>query len=97
MRGILGRYPQQQPTAAVAIGPSGKRGDRQLATVTVRSGESYEDLLRRFRKQVTDDKILSVYRQKRWYVSKSELKRKAKRRGLRKMRQQQRRMARRLE
>jgi len=46
---------------------------------------------------VTDDKILSVYRQKRWYVSKSELKRKAKRRGLRKMRQQQRRMARRLE
>lgn len=68
-----------------------------MATVTLRSGESYEDLLRRFRKQVTEDKILSVYRRKRWYVSKSELKRKAKRRGLRKMRQQQRRMARRLE
>lgn len=68
-----------------------------MATVTLRSNESYEDLLRRFRKQVTDDKILSVYRQKRWYVSKSELRRKAKRRGLRKMRQQQRRVARRME
>ena len=68
-----------------------------MATVTLRSNESYEDLLRRFRKQVTNDKILSVYRRKRWYVSKSELRRKAKRRGLRKMRQQQRRMARRME
>jgi len=68
-----------------------------VATVTLRSNESYEDLLRRFRKQVTNDKILSVYRRKRWYVSKSELRRKAKRRGLRKMRQQQRRMARRME
>ena len=68
-----------------------------MATVTLRSNESYEDLLRRFRKQVTDDKILSVYRQKRWYVSKSELRRKAKRRGLRKMRQQQRRVATRME
>lgn len=68
-----------------------------MATVTLRSGESFDDLLRRFRKQVTEDKILSVYRQKRWHVSKSELRRKAKRRALRKMRQQQRRMAKRLE
>jgi len=88
----LCRPRQKRPAPAY-----GKRGETQLATVTLRSGESYEDLLRRFRKQVTEDKILSVYRQKRWYVSKSELKRKAKRRGLRKMRQQQRRMARRLE
>jgi len=68
-----------------------------VATVTSRPGESFDDLLKRFRKQVTDDKILSTYRKKRWHVSKSEMRRKAKRRALRKMRQQQRRIARRLD
>jgi hypothetical protein len=46
---------------------------------------------------VTEDKVLSTYREKRWFISKSELRRKAKRRGLRKMMQQQRRQRERME
>ncbi|MGB0388412.1 MAG: 30S ribosomal protein S21 [Ardenticatenaceae bacterium] len=55
--------------------------------VKLRSGESQEMLLKRFRKEVAAARILSTYRQKRWYVSKSELERKAKQKAIRKARQ----------
>ena len=55
--------------------------------VRLRPGESQEVLLKRFRKEVTTARILSTYRQKRWYVSKSELDRKAKQKAIRKARQ----------
>jgi len=47
----------------------------ELTTVQLRSNESQEQLLRRFRKKVTKSGIMSVVRQKRWHVSKSELRR----------------------
>ncbi len=53
-------------------------------TVVIRSGESQESLLKRFRKEVADSRILSTYRKKRWFVSKSEEKRKARQRAARK-------------
>ncbi|HAL62182.1 MAG TPA: 30S ribosomal protein S21, partial [Chloroflexi bacterium] len=56
-----------------------------MATVTLRPGESQEELLRRFRKEVTQARILSVCREKRWFVSKGELRRKQRKRALRKM------------
>lgn len=56
-------------------------------TVRLRSGESQEVLLKRFRKEVATSRILSTYRQKRWYVSKSELDRLAKQKAIRKARQ----------
>ena len=56
-------------------------------TVRLRSGESQEVLLKRFRKEVTTSRILSTHRKKRWYVSKSELDRKAKQKAIRKARQ----------
>lgn len=59
-----------------------------MATVNLRAGESQEELLKRFRKVVADDQILSAYRKKRWFVSKSELRRKAKRRAQRKLARQ---------
>ena len=68
-----------------------------MARVTLRPGESQEELLKRFRRLVTEDKVLSTYREKRWFISKSELRRKAKRRGLRKMMQQQRKQRERME
>jgi small subunit ribosomal protein S21 len=55
-------------------------------------------LLKRFRQEVTREKILSEIRKRRWYVSKSEKRRiekaKAIRRARRKMRQRERREAR---
>ena len=56
-------------------------------SVKLRPGESEQMLLKRFRKEVIKARILSTYRKKRWYVSKSELKRKAKQKAIRKARQ----------
>ncbi len=55
-------------------------------SVELRPGESQEALLKRFRKEVVRDRILSTYRKKRWFVSKSENKRLAKQRAARKAR-----------
>ncbi|HBY97825.1 MAG TPA: 30S ribosomal protein S21 [Chloroflexi bacterium] len=55
-------------------------------TVKLRPGESQESLLKRFRKEVAQSRVLSTYRKKRWFVSKSELRRKAKKKAIRKAR-----------
>jgi small subunit ribosomal protein S21 len=55
-------------------------------SVTLRTGESQESLLKRFRKEVVKGRILSTYRKKRWYISRSELRRLAKQRAARKAR-----------
>ncbi|NIO69367.1 MAG: 30S ribosomal protein S21 [Anaerolineae bacterium] len=59
-------------------------------TVKLRPGESQENLLKRFRKEVTRSRILSAVRKKRWFVSKSEQRRIAKRKGIRRARRRQR-------
>ena len=46
-----------------------------MPTVTLRPNESQEQLLRRFRKKVAKSGVLSTVRRKRWFVSKSELRR----------------------
>jgi small subunit ribosomal protein S21 len=46
-------------------------------------------LLKRFRKEVADSRILSTYRKKRWFVSKSEEKRKERQRAARKARRKE--------
>jgi len=46
-----------------------------MTGVTLRPNESQDQLLRRFRKKVAQSGILSTYRRKRWFVSKSELRR----------------------
>ncbi|MEM7034764.1 MAG: 30S ribosomal protein S21, partial [Chloroflexota bacterium] len=55
-------------------------------SVDLRPGESQEALLKRFRKEVVKGRILSTYRKKRWFVSKSENRRLAKQRAIRKAR-----------
>ncbi|MCS7260862.1 MAG: 30S ribosomal protein S21 [Anaerolineae bacterium] len=55
-------------------------------TVVLRPGESQESLLKRFRKEVVKNRILSTYRKKRWYVSKGEQRRLEKQRAIRKAR-----------
>jgi small subunit ribosomal protein S21 len=53
-------------------------------TVELRPGESFDSLLKRFRKEVTQSRILSTYRRRRWFVSKSEQRRIQKRKAIRK-------------
>ncbi len=46
-----------------------------MASVMLRPGESQDQLLKRFRKTVAKARILSTVRRKRWFTSKSELRR----------------------
>ena len=57
-----------------------------MARVEIRPGESQEKLLKRFRKKVMRAGILSTARKKRFYISKSEKRRLALRKAIRKQR-----------
>ena len=58
-----------------------------MARVVLRPNESQEKLLRRFRKQVVKDGVLSTLRRKRWFISKSELRRIEKKKAIRRSHQ----------
>jgi small subunit ribosomal protein S21 len=60
-----------------------------LATVTLRPNESQDQLLKRFRKKVAKSGILSTVRRKRWFVSKSELRRINKKKAIRRLKRRQ--------
>jgi small subunit ribosomal protein S21 len=57
-----------------------------MATVTLRQNESQDQLLKRFRKKVAKSGILSTVRRKRWFVSKSELRRIQRKKAIRRSR-----------
>lgn len=57
-----------------------------MTKVVLRPGESPESLLRRFRKKVARDRILSEAKRKRYFVSKSEERRIAQRKAMRRER-----------
>ena len=56
---------------------------KKLAIVKLRSGESQDQLLRRFRKQVVKSGVLSTVRSKRWFVSRNEQRRMEKKKATR--------------
>ena len=60
-----------------------------MASVRRREGEEFDSLLRRFRKQVTSDRILSDVKKRRFFVSKSEQRRRAKRKAVSRERRRQ--------
>ena len=60
-----------------------------MPKVEARPGESPEQLLRRFKKEVMKSKVLSDVRRKHWFVSKSELKRIERKKAVRRMRKNQ--------
>jgi small subunit ribosomal protein S21 len=66
-----------------------------VANVGLRPNESQESLVKRFRREVVRSGVLTTLRKKRWHVSKSEQRRRAKKKAIRKARQRDRRMARR--
>jgi len=61
----------------------------ELTTVTLRSNESQDQLLKRFRKKVAKSGVLSTVRRKRWFVSKSELRRIQKKKAVRRIKRRQ--------
>jgi len=61
-----------------------------LPSVTLRPNESQDQLLKRFRKKVAKSGVLSTVRRKRWFVSKSELRRIQKKKAIRRGRRRQR-------
>lgn len=60
-----------------------------MASVTLRPNESQEQMLKRFRKKVAKSGILSTVRRKRWFVSKSELRRINKKKAIRRHKRRQ--------
>jgi small subunit ribosomal protein S21 len=62
---------------------------KNLATVNLRQNESQDQLLKRFRKKVAKSGILSTVRRKRWFVSKSELRRIDKKKAIRRLKRRQ--------
>lgn len=64
-----------------------------MATVILRPNESQDQLLKRFRKKVAKSGILSTVRRKRWFVSKSELRRIQRKKAIRRLKRRQRKYA----
>jgi len=60
-----------------------------MPRVTRMPNESDESLLRRFRKEVTKAGTMTIVRNKRWHVSKSELRRLEKKKAVRRSRRRQ--------
>lgn len=61
-----------------------------MTTVNLRQNESQDQLLKRFRKKVAKSGVLSTIRRKRWFISKSELRRIQKKKSIRRSRRRQR-------
>jgi small subunit ribosomal protein S21 len=60
-----------------------------LTKVELRPNESQQQLFRRFRKKVAKSGKLRAVRKKRWFVSKSEQRRIAKKKAIRKQKRRQ--------
>ena len=56
-----------------------------MTLVLLRSNESREALLKRFRKKIVKSGILSTVRRKRWFISKSEQRRMEDKKAIRRL------------
>jgi len=59
--------------------------------VTLRPNETQEQLLKRFKKKVMRSGVLTQLRNKRWFVSKSEIRRIEKKKAIRRINKRKRR------
>jgi len=60
-----------------------------LTVVVLRPNESQDQLLKRFRKKVVKSGVLSTVRRKRWFISKSELRRVEQKKAVRRLKRRQ--------
>jgi len=56
-----------------------------VTSVMLRPNESQDALLKRFRKKVVKSGVLSTVRRKRWFISRSELRRVEKKKAIRRI------------
>jgi small subunit ribosomal protein S21 len=61
----------------------------QMPVVVLRPNESSDSLMKRFRKKVVKSGVLSTLRRKRWFISKSELRRVEKKKAIRRIKRRQ--------
>ena len=54
-----------------------------MIKVTLKNGESERDLFNRFKKKVIRSRLLTEIKKRRWFVSKSEVRRKEKEKAIR--------------
>jgi small subunit ribosomal protein S21 len=66
-----------------------RRGGDKMTIVTIRQNESQDSLLKRFRKKVVKSGVLSTVRRKRWFVSRSELRRIERKKAIRRIKRRQ--------
>lgn len=60
-----------------------------MPTVVLRPNESQDSLLKRFRKKIVKAGTLSTIRRKRWFVSRSEVRRVERKKAIRRMKRRQ--------
>jgi small subunit ribosomal protein S21 len=60
-----------------------------VTSVILRPNESQDQLLKRFRKKVVKSGVLSTVRRKRWFISRSELRRVEKKKAVRRIKRRQ--------
>lgn len=60
-----------------------------MTFVIIRPNESQDQLLKRFRKKIVKSGVLSTVRRKRWFISKSELRRVEKKKAIRRIKRRQ--------
>ena len=60
-----------------------------MTIVVLRPNESQDQLLKRFRQKVVKSGVLSTVRRKRWFISKSELRRVEKKKAIRRIKRRQ--------
>ena len=60
-----------------------------MTIVVIRPNEAQDQLLKRFRKKVVKSGVLSTVRSKRWFISKSELRRVEKKKAIRRIMRRQ--------
>jgi len=61
-----------------------------VTSVNLRPNESQDQLLKRFKKKIMKSGLLTVLRNKRWFVSKSETRRMDKKKAIRRLRRKRR-------
>ena len=57
-----------------------------MAKVTLKKGETQQQLMRRFKKKVIASKVLGEVRKRRWFVSRTEQRREDKKKAIRRAR-----------
>jgi small subunit ribosomal protein S21 len=64
-------------------------GESYMPVVVLRPNESSDSLMKRFRKKVVKSGVLSTLRRKRWFISKSEMRRVEKKKAIRRIKRRQ--------